>query len=69
MTDLVEVKATVRVNAYRVIAEAVEHGVAYGYMRAHKHDDDPEEGHIRMEIERSVMFELCEVLRFDDDEW
>lgn len=67
VTDLVEIKATVRVDAYRVLSEAVENGVAYGYMRAHKHADNPQEGHLRDEIFAGVMLELCEVLRFDDE--
>jgi hypothetical protein len=55
-------------NGYTIISRAVEEGVAYGYRRAHKHDDKPSEDHILDEIERAVMNELCDVLQFGNNE-
>lgn len=57
----------VRIDAYRVIADAVERGVSCGVMRAHKHTDSPDATIIEAKVEEAVMFELCEVLRFDDE--
>lgn len=62
----VAVRGTVRVNAYVVIARAVEEGVACGWRRAHKHTDSPGEEAILEHIEREVMGALCEALNFDD---
>lgn len=64
----VMVKATVRLRAYDVLCDAVERGVAYGWRRAHKHDDKPGEEAIRGAIEDAVTNALCEVLAFDDGE-
>lgn len=58
-------KHTVKVNLYKIISEAVESGVAYGYRRAHKYTDTPGEDLICQQIEDAVLNELCEVLVFD----
>jgi hypothetical protein len=65
MTVHVNVNAGIRVNAYAVISRAVEEGVAYGYMRAHKHVDSPTEAHLTSEVTDAVMGALCGVLDFD----
>lgn len=56
----------IHVNAYRVVAEAVEAGVAYGWNRAHKHTDEPFPEDTRRAIADAVMSELCEWLKFPD---
>ena len=61
-----ELKASVKINAYRIIDDAVERAVTYGYRRAHKHADRPTEQHIVQEIQRAVMNDLCEILKFDE---
>lgn len=66
VTDLVEVKEAVRVNAYRVIADAVWSGIGWGWQHAHKHTDQPGEHHIKERLYNDIMDELCEVLEFDD---
>lgn len=68
VTDLVAVKATVRVDAYRIIADAVERGIMWGWQHSHKHTDDPDRYAIEDAIFNDIMNELCGVLRFDD-EW
>lgn len=62
VTDLVEVRAIVRVDAYRVIADAVERGIMWGWLHAHKHTNEPGEGAIKECMERDIMNELCEFL-------
>ncbi len=61
------VQSTVRVNAYVVIARAVEEGVAAGYRRAHKYTETPTEETIRNDIEDRVMGCLLDVLDFGGD--
>jgi hypothetical protein len=61
-----KVQAVVKINAYEIIARAVEEGVAYGYRRAHKYTDKPTEDALCQEIAQAVTGELCEVLKFED---
>lgn len=63
-----KVSVRVRIDAYEVIARAVEEGVAYGYQRAHKYVAKPDEYQLRETIEQAVLSSLCEVLKFDDGE-
>ena len=61
-------KNIVQVDTYRVMAEAVENGVAAGWRRAHKHTESPVAEHIKAEIEQAVLQEICEYFQFDSDE-
>lgn len=54
-----------RFNAYKLIARAVEEGVAYGVNRAFKHTDNPSVETLRDNIEREVMNALCDILDFE----
>lgn len=54
-------------DAYKVLAMAVENGVAYGVMRAFKHDSRPSEDQIAATIEQAVIDEICEWFRFDQE--
>lgn len=58
----------IRVRLYSLVAEAVEQGVGYGYMRAHKHVEAPEEDHLKNEITQAVLNAICEIIDFDPDE-
>lgn len=60
-------QANVKINAYRVIDDAIDRAVRYGYNRAHKHADNPSEDLTIQEIHRAVMNELCEILNFDNE--
>jgi hypothetical protein len=64
------VTATVRIDAYEVIARAVEAGVADGLNHGQKYWPKrlkPEtQAHLEEEICRAVRGELCEVLKLDD---
>lgn len=62
-----KISGSVRANVYRIMDEAVENGVRYGWRRAHKHTETPDEDMIVDEINRAVMSELCEYLIFDDE--
>lgn len=59
-------RATVRIDAYRVIREAVEAGSAYGWRRAFKYTDEPDDDLAIETIATAVMNELAEVLIYDE---
>ena len=61
-----KVRSEVSVNAYVVVARAVEEGVNYGYNRAHKHTDEPSAEQLKQAIEDSVLLHLTEVLNFGE---
>ena len=54
-------------NEYKLIARAVEEGVAYGINRAYKYADTPDTESLRDNIEREVLNALCEILHFEGD--
>lgn len=45
---------------------AVEQGVNYGYTRAFKHTDTPDEQAIKQAIYDAVINEICENFTFED---
>ena len=53
-------------KTYRVLQEAIERGVAYGWMRAHKYTEQPERRDAEDAIYQAVMHELCEWFDLDD---
>ena len=67
-TKKISAVSPVRVNVYNIINMAVEEGVNYGYRRAFKHTDKPDEFLVKDAIITAVMSELCEYLQFDDPE-
>ena len=56
-----------RVRAYEVLRRAVEDGIDYGWMRAHKHTDAPTEHAIKDEILQGILNEVCEWFAFDEE--
>jgi len=56
----------VKPNEYKVLSEAVEEGVSYGYQRAFKYSDDPTPDAIQAAIVDAVMLQVCEYFYFDD---
>lgn len=55
-----------RANEYLVLSEAVEEGIAYGWMRAHKHCDNQTEESIKDAIHNAVMVSISGYFWFDD---
>ena len=55
-------------DPYRVLEDAVESGVDWGWMHAHKHTDTPSEEQIKDSIRMDVMNEISERFRFGVDE-
>lgn len=62
-----QVNSRVKINAYKVIDDAIDRAIRYGYNRAHKHVDRPSEDQMIDEIHRAIMNELCELLTFDSE--
>ena len=56
-----------KVKLYGIIERAIEEGIELGYRRAFKHTDDPSEEQIVESISRAVMFNIDEVMSFDDE--
>jgi len=54
-----------KLKAWHIISEAVENGIACGYMRAFKHTDAPDEHHIKEQIGIAVMGNLTDIIDFD----
>lgn len=57
-----------KVITYKVLEDCVEKGVNYGFMRAHKHSDNPSEDYIKEQLAYYVMLEISEYFTFDDDD-
>lgn len=55
-----------KLNTYKIIDEAIEQAIDYGYMRAHKHIKKPGEDTIKIEIHNSIMNSLSELINFDN---
>jgi len=62
-----QVTEGMRVKAFAVFERALESGVARGIRRAHKHTDSPNVEHLKDEIVRAVLDDVCEVFSFDDE--
>jgi len=60
-------RAVMYPDPYRAMEEAVEAGVDWGWMHAHKHVDDPSEQLIKEAIVRDVVNEISERFRFGED--
>ena len=62
----VKVEALVRLDSYKIINDVIDGAIRYGYKRAHKHIEFPSEEFIIEEIHRSVMNDLCDILKFEE---
>ena len=54
---------SMRPKIREILEECIENGVAYGYSKAHKHDDNPYDFHIFEHIENAIWIEIDQ--RFD----
>lgn len=69
MTDTkLPVQGGFRVDTYKVLSRAVEEGIAYGWRRAHKHVENPDEAAIQESIHNEVMNAACEWFSFRDED-
>jgi hypothetical protein len=51
-------------KSYELLDRCIEDGVAYGWMRAHKHNAKPDEQQVQNEITNAVMQEICAWFEF-----
>jgi len=56
----------VKPDTYKLLQQCIEDGIDYGYHRAHKHIETPNEDALKQAIFNAVMLEICEWFRFDD---
>ena len=56
-----------RVRAYDVLRRAIEEGIEYGWRRAHKHTDTPDDEAIKEQILTGILNEVSEYFDFDDE--
>jgi hypothetical protein len=55
-----------RVNEYKIISEAVERGVNWGFIRSTKYAEEPSLDAQKDEIVKAVMLEICDNFIFSD---
>ena len=55
-----------KVKTHSVLSAAIEAGIHYGYVRAHKHTDTPTRAQLEGEIEREIWNAINEVFIFED---
>jgi len=67
IANKVEVTGEMRVRSYEVLYRAVEEGLGYGWHRAHKHTESPDEDAIKQQMLDGVMNSVCEYFSFSDD--
>lgn len=58
-------KPQLKPKPYPLLCRAVEEGVAYGLMRAHKHTDNPSEDHVKATVEQAVIDAICDAFDLD----
>lgn len=63
-----KISGGMKVRVYPVLRDAIEAGVIYGWTRAHKHTQDPDEYTIKDAIEEAVVNEICERFSFDNED-
>lgn len=56
----------IKFKTYQLIERAVEDGLAYGYRKAHKHTDNPDEETLKQLILDAVMQEFSEIINFEE---
>ena len=55
----------VRINTYAILSRAIEQGIDWGYLHAHKNTDAPTEDALKEQLLNDIMNEVCEVVDFD----
>jgi len=55
-------------DEYKVLQMAIQDGVAIGYRRAFKYNENPDEDAVIDRIQQEVMTQVCEWFKFQDVE-
>ena len=59
---------TLKVNIWPILEERIQHAIAYGYRRAFKYSDIPDEAAVLDAIEMAVMGAIAELFESDGNE-
>lgn len=62
----IKIDSQIKIDAYRVLSDAVEIGIVFGLQSAYKYQNTPDTETIKEEIHRSVMNSLCDILQIED---
>lgn len=65
MKNKIKVKNDIKLNSYRIITDKIEEGINWGYRRAHKHCDNPNEDEIKEQMFNEITNALCDIIDFD----
>jgi len=57
-----------KVNMRLLLERCIEEGLDRGYLRAHKHTDEPTKQHILSQIHDAIWLEIDEYFDFEDQE-
>ena len=63
----VKLNNSIRIKTYTVVSRAIDEGIEYGWGRAHKHTDKPDEQAIKQAIYEAVTNSLSEVINWGND--
>jgi len=55
-----------KLNSYKILDEAIEKAIEYGYQRAFKYTNKPSSHNIKEEIHTAIMNELSEIINFEE---
>ncbi len=66
MKKKLPVDGGMRVRTWTVLSDCVEDGIGYGWQRAHKHTDKPDEDALKEAIYDAVTGEISQYFSFDD---
>ena len=64
----IKIDCTIRLRTGAIILRAIDDGVCYGWHRAHKHTDTPDDEMIKSAIDLGVGNEISEWINFDPPE-
>ena len=55
-----------KIRTRTALTQAIERGIDWGYSRAHKHTDNPDESRIKESIETEIWNEIDEIAIIED---
>lgn len=58
---------TLRLNAYKIIRDAVATGVLHGVRRSFKYEEQPSTETLETCVDQEVMLALCEVIEWESN--
>ena len=57
-----------RANERALLTACIDTGISFGWNRAHKHTDEPNEHRIQEEIENAIWYEIDQYFVFDSEQ-